>query len=1694
MKSPFLFLKSGLFLFFLMFCFPVLAQEESENEPYLFVYGQNEYTRNGIISLASTDEPMVHVEGDAISDVTVDVYRSGISSVLEFLRYAGEEEQLNFEPKISEMEKVVSISQPLGRFNLPLEESGIYLLHAYSGNTSLYTFVIRSTFGTIAKEGDNAFLFWTQDFRTKRSLPDAHISVYGLREKISEKEKATSDKDGIATTKLSGEHDVAVVEHSGSYAIVPLNLSDLNRWNYRPYEKRFPAQRFFLFTDRPLYQPGDTIHFKSIAREDDDVRLSILKGTVRVELFSWDTERSVIYSQNYTFSENGSISGEIHLPEDVRTTAYSLAVYPEDSNDEYEYYSRVDVSVEYYDKPEFGLDVELLSDSEIISGEEISLKIRSEYFSGEPVSGGAVSYTVTESEYYDYGFYEEDSANAEDRYFYGYYYGTEILSDTIDLNKKGEATLSFLANNETLETKIYGIEMTLESETGEQVVEYKNVLVRNADFGIYRSNDVWGGVVNQKQLLELKLRAFRDISLKNIPLSVHVEYDWWEKVQGAESSLDTYDSFHETLDDWEVTTDGKGLAEVEFIPRHEGSYKIVVTGTDERGNAVEEEFYLWIRKETGYSWYGDMESTGLNINLEKETYAPGETMRFFVGSAVEKRDVLLTFEREFVHRYKVISLSKGGVDVEEKAMESDMPNMYLSVSAFDDYALNEDQREITIFTDSKKLDITIFSDKETYSPGETVNITLDVKDKGGNPQQAELTFRALDKAIFELSYPDNTDIFETFWFKRWHGTEDSHSLEGIGVDTAEKGGCFLEDTLVTLEDGSKKPIQDIRAGDRILTRKSQADPTLVGARVGKTFKQETKGYLLINDQLRVTPDHLLFVYDTWKRADQVRMGDVLVDEIGKTVPVRSVFWKKEITNVYNLEVPEYHSYFADGVWVHNGKGDEPRSVFEDMAYWNPTIQTDAQGKATISFVLPDNLTTWVLSAVGATKDTKVGTSTREISVTKDVILRPQIPRLLYLGDSLYLTALAQNFTQEKRTFDVSLEFEQGEVFEAVKQITLSSGESERIMWEVRPKNEAQDGSLVFSMRDKDDEAVSDSVKLSIPVLQHGFWETQSFVGSGEKEYPFSLHDNIHSEKTSVVLDISSTLTGSIPSAMKYLVEYPYGCVEQTTSRFVPVIIARENPDLYKEALEERDIDAMVKMGVTRLSDMQNEDGGWNWWGGGQEKSDLFVTAYVIEYLLRSQNAGFFVDGFVLGSAQSFFEEYVVDPMNEKTYGDYVLSVYGKSLFGMGGEKIDRLPGKLSSDLVAYAVMANVRNGYMNPSDNGANVLRAMLREEGDILYFDAGDESHFGSIFASTGLGLRALMMGGVTDREVLTGIVRYLTKNRTDRQWHNTFATAQVIEGLTDYARREKQTAGTFSYSVYLDEKNIFQGVFDSNNQSDTVSIPFSDLIGRDANLSLRITSGSGNLFSQFLVREYRLDMENATKSKGLTITRTYKNSKGDEYAIGVGDIVDIVLQVEGIRKDSQYVVVEDQLPSGMVPVNTRMKNVSQEDQEGRKPYYYDEWRVNKEYTKNGVVISDQWESESDIRIYTYKARVTHTGTFNVSPAFASLMYEPKVYGRTASETVEFKKESEYILKKESEQRNKEIRGISRIIVSLLALLIGSFVLILSIKKLYPLLHDMNWRKCVWGRKNEGNDTLKRDTSQNEKIEEKQSDEKENI
>lgn len=1615
----------------------VLGLGHGRSSPQIFIYGGNQkYSSGGMIALASTDEPAVQIGGyNTQGEAEIAVYEANEGALLDYLTHDKEGKQTKRMPDLSKFQYVTTVKHNLNtgsyegsKVTLPLKETGIWYLNVKIGQSEVGSYVIRSNFGVITKEGENEMIFWGQDFKTKRSITGGVIKILDLENSPKELQTTSFNSEGIAKANINPNADIALIQRNDDRVVVPINLIYLNLdYSYKRFLPRGRLTRYFIFTDRPLYKPGDTVYFKAILRDDNDARYTIPQGEAFARIYDdyyyEGSDKQPLFEKKVTISPDGTINGEYQLPTNAKVGNYTLAIKTTDQPFSGDFWdsewtsNTIYFDVQFFRKPEFWIDI-ATPKRELIARDKLSFKIKGQYFSGQPLIGQEVKYIVYSSEFYEYEYALDQqrlSQTLNDDYHYGYWHGNNKIKEGVaTLDKYGEAEIEIDTQLESFggKTQVFSIEATTADGSQNPSFSRRNVLVYAGEYGIYRKdNSSYTTRVDTPLSLPVILipnKANADISNINLTAKIHREN--WIPYQEENKKYLSFKKEEEDLPQMTVKTDGQGNATLTFTPTKVGSYTITVEGKDARGNLISKVFYAYVSRE-GQPHYTTDTDNGLTIATDKQRYNPTDKVQLNIFSSIPNRDVFLSLERGRVDRFQIIHLNGKSANIEIPLLNTDIPNIYADVSSFSDYTLDSSSKNIPIVSDSKRLLIGITPNSKTFGPGETVTVDISTTDIAGNPASAELALWAVDKAIFELSDNKLDDIFNTFWKQRINTTQQAHSLEGILVTNAEGGGCFAKGTLVLMADGKYKNIEDIKAGDYVLTR-TEKDSELVKARVVKTHTTEESGYLIINGGLKVTADHILRVNDSWREAGSIQVGDALVDSQGNAVYVESIEWQAGKIQVYNLEIENYHTFFAGGVWVHNQKG-AARSVFKDTAYWNPTIHTDSSGKAKISFKLPDNLTTWTLAAVGTTLDTRVGQTTDEIVVTKDIIVRPIVPNILRTGDEIVLSALVQNFTQTEQDLDVSLSFDSGNVDTPNQKVLLKPNQIQQVYWRVEPTVEKDKSKLIFSAKSRDDKKSGDIVTQEIPIRPFGFEEKRAETAEGEKTFLIKLSPDSDKEKSSITLALSPTIIGTLPTAMKYLINYPFGCTEQTTSRFVPAVIAKANRGLFAEALKDKDVDDIIEKSLSRLSALQQQDGGWAWWFSG--KSDLFITSYVVEYILEAKRAGVEIEDNLLKKAQEYLErDAYYDPKLRQsvspTKEESISRNYGLTLLG-AKDKVKKITNfdDLKPDLLALAVMSNYLNGEKDPQINGLNKLVSMAQTQGDAVFWEEGDKLNFGSKDTSTALAIRAIILAG-GDRNLAAKAARYLTRTRRTDYWTNTYATAQVIRALVDLSKTGSELTPSYNYTVTLDGKQIAQATVSSSTQTiKDIVIPVSSIKASGSNISIN-KNGEGQIYSTLLINEFHTDRNAQAKNHGLTVKREYINEKGEQYSLAVGDTVIVKITVGGLNADENYAVINDELPSGLVPINQSFKN----EQYGyNSNTYYTSYDVtDREVTENGMILS-LYQIRQGEHSYTYRARVINEGVFIVPPVTASLMYAPEIYGRSSTQTIKITKESEIIFTK---------------------------------------------------------------------------------
>ncbi len=1614
-RKIWIFFSIALIALLCTFLSPINKPVLGEVEPEVFV---SNYRTGALIPLTSTQEPSVSLNAYGVtSAVKVILYQTNDEALFKDLIHDKDNNQLNKNIDVSTMQQIAEQtvqlnSQSETRVSLPLSSKGIWVLRVILKDKNYDFFLIRSENGVLVKQEDQRYIFWAQNFKSSQSATAGSLKLYSLLNGQKELSSAEFDNQGIAKTPLSLDADIGVAKFGDDEVIFPINLRYLNTsYDYKTF-KDIHKTKYFVFTDRPLYKPGDTLYFKAVIRNDYDASYSIPQGIAQVKIMRGYGEPPLT-TKDFPISADGTIFGEYKISPDSPTGYYQLRIeIPQSINQDY---GSADFQIDYYRKPEYTM--ELTSKKlELIMGDKSSAGVTANYFFGQPVTDQKIKYQILTNSFYDYEFKTEQPYLQSDEYSYTYdAAGGRIFKGEVILDKAGQAEINFEAKipkvnslNQHYDYKkiegknqVFSIEALLDDGSGNPAFRRKNVIVYAGEFDIFRTGTNYQTSVGEQINLPIILVPHFKADISRISLKADIHRENWLPYYDADKKYQSYKKEEEDLPAISATTDQDGNAQFSLTPQKPGSYQLTVGGFDKRGNIVKKTFYVYVFSAKDYYNFTGTGGGTFTLGADKKNYLPTDTAKLKIYSSAPEIDVLLSLERGRVHRFQVVHLKGNSANVDIPFQASDIPNLTAQASSFTNNRLESNFVDLPVSAESKKLKINLKTDKERYGPSETVQLDVDTKDVNGNPTSADVAIWAVDKALYELSDSKQGDIFQFFWQKRYGSTASTNSLEGIGVAFGGGGGCFLPDTAILMADGSYKRIDQIKIGDYIKTKAIEADPGLTDAKVWGVHQASVDGYLIINSHLKVTPNHKIYVNKAWMDAGSIQVGDALTDDKGQQIPVTSVEYQKGKTAVYNLQVEKYHTFFADSVFVHNEKG-VVRDTFEDTAYWNPSVHTDASGHAQITFTLPDNLTTWKILTTAATLQTQVGQTTADILVQKDVFIRPVLPNILRVGDSAVFSAIVHNFTNLEQSLEVKLESQNLKLgINQTQNITLKPDESKQLYWSVAAIKEADKEQLTFSVNSKKDNKLLDAAVVSLPIRAFGFLEKEVSVGQGSITYPVKLSANADLAKSKISLDLSPTILGPILTSMQYLISYPYGCVEQTTSRLMPALIAKLNPQIFGTALAGKNLDQIIKDGLKRLNNLQDYNGAFSWWQN--RNPNYFVTSYVVENLLLAKSSGYILSDTILKNAQRYLEQ-----EGTLSESEQVARIYALSLINLPKEKTQIAVTNLSvtPDILALAVLANIQNGFKDPNSNGFAKLMSLAKTQGDVRFFEAGSKENFGSSEASTALAIRAMIVQGLEIKEI-TPFVQFLINNRRADYFGNTYATSQTIRALSEFTKLSSETTPDFSYSVSLDEKNIQSGKFtDLQTLNQKLSIPVSDIKN---NSNLVITqNGVGQLYSTLISESFNTQRDALAKSAGLSIKRDYFNSKGALGKIAVGDTVEVRLSVSGPAADDFYAVIKDELPAGLVPVNTYFNN------EQFYSYSFDDPAASPvpsptpsvddfasmETAENGMILS-AYKITKGAHVYKYKARAVTEGTYNAPPAQIELMYNPKVSGRSEIDTV---------------------------------------------------------------------------------------------
>lgn len=740
-------------------------------------------------------------------------------------------------------------------------------------------------------------------------------------------------------------------------------------------------------------------------------------------------------------------------------------------------------------------------------------------------------------------------------------------------------------------------------------------------------------------------------------------------------------------------------------------------------------------------------------------------------------------------------------------------------------------------------------------------------------------------------------------------------------------------------------------------------------------------------------------------------------------PVKAFYPVREHSVATNYSFPEL---YLDG----GDKGDgevEIRTRFLDTAFWSPDVSTDANGQATVQVTLPDNLTSWRATVIGATADTRVGKATVNLRARKEIMVRLSTPGYMIQGDRVRITASVHNETGQPQPIAVELAATgvtlEGETRQTV-QVDGSAPKS--LSWVARAD---QPGQATFTITAKGS-AKSDGMRSSIPIHTHGRPNVRFDAGELGNRATLEVNRLPGAMEGEVRLELLPSVGAAFLSSLDELVDYPYGCTEQTMSRFMPaVIVARTLRDmgLPRPDLEKK-IPDVVRKSLARLRNLQHYDGGFGWWENDQ--SEAYMTAYVLEGLARCQEAGYAVEPFIRDRALAWAKQelekgreltteeakkwpYLVQRRRE----DRVYLAYATLLFGWTPQAYDVLLPEASKlktaradqpalgvSALAQLTMALGRRAKGDPNyaalrDSALAALRSRANASGSV----ASWPDEWGVL--GTARALTALVEVAPTD-PLIPKTIRFLMLARRGNSWFSTQDTAQVLIGLTGHMKGLRPSTSGYRYAIRIGDRT-YSGAIEPNRifeQSGVVKVPIGDLAEGTNSIQIETQGGAGGFYSLSVRQTPPVDEIGAlVNGSGLTVDRTYhtlaprKMEDGSMRLVATpgarsdftsGEIVRCKIQLRTTRT-FEFVMVE-----APTPANFRVA-----ESEYLEEWYW--WFSGMSILDDKVVFFARY-LEPGTHVIEYTLRAEAPGAACALPVMAYEMYAPESRGSCAEDRLE--------------------------------------------------------------------------------------------
>ena len=706
-----------------------------------------------------------------------------------------------------------------------------------------------------------------------------------------------------------------------------------------------------------------------------------------------------------------------------------------------------------------------------------------------------------------------------------------------------------------------------------------------------------------------------------------------------------------------------------------------------------------------------------------------------------------------------------------------------------------------------------------------------------------------------------------------------------------------------------------------------------------------------------------------------------------------------------------------------GPPGEVRSKFVTTVLWQ-TLETDASGKAHVELELPDNLTTFRILAVAATDKDRFGAGETSVRVALPLLVLPALPRFARVGDEFEAGVAVHAVKQLEVTLTAEIAGGVQLLGDAVKTVTVEAGVAKEVRFKLRG---AAPGNATLRFRATSGK-LTDAVEQVIPVTVPVELEAVAVAGDTTQARAEGLlpPQGVRMDVGGLEVSLASTALGGMGEAIDQLADYPYGCLEQLSSRLVPYLALREVERVFGEPPHP---DAVVAGTVAKIEQLQTPSGGFLYWPGGSCPYP-WPSIYATLALSRAQEMDYPVHKDVLARARRYLASVAAGEMLcARVRPDVETRIFALQVLARMGEPrlsdYDALYAeKEKLPLFAKAQLADaivIGKGSRARAEALLQEILDAARETPREVHFEESKTGTYAALLSSdtrtTGMVLQTLV-DLKPAHPFVAKIARYLTDVRKGGAYRNTQEAAYALMGLAEVVRVKERQPPDFAARVSLGGNELASAEF-RRRTLEVISkkVPIGELPSGGGPLPLLFkVDGTGSLYYTALLRYAPLALPTQPRNEGIFVQRWFEpygepGQQATQFA--AGELVRVRVRV-ATPQERNFVAVEIPLPAGLEAVDTALattrvqprekeeeaqesagtEGVPEEDQGFWSPFTYSEKRDDRV-----VYFSDHLPP--GVHLATFVARATTPGKFVLKPAHAAEMYAPEVFGRTEAGTL---------------------------------------------------------------------------------------------